>query len=138
MLRCVLVLLLVGAQSGAAPPAYPFPMPPANYYPGSYPPPYMVQHPTPHPHPQHGIHVAEWNWDKVGLYFTFTAFIVVTGLSKVGMYHRLYSPLHRYRSLEMHLVFRLSGFKCLVLRREYLRRACLGYVLQPPSGTCFS
>lgn len=31
-----------------------------------------------------GIHVANWRWDEIGVFFTFTAFIVVTGLAKVG------------------------------------------------------
>lgn len=31
-----------------------------------------------------GIHVASWRWDEIGIYFTFTAFIVVAGLAKVG------------------------------------------------------
>ena len=32
----------------------------------------------------HGIHVANWRWDEIGIFFTFTAFVVVTGLAKVG------------------------------------------------------
>ena len=32
----------------------------------------------------HGIHVANWRWTEVGLFFTFTAFIVIVGLAKVG------------------------------------------------------
>lgn len=32
----------------------------------------------------HGIHVANWRWTEVGLFFTFTAFIVICGLAKVG------------------------------------------------------
>lgn len=32
----------------------------------------------------HGIHVANWRWDEIGVFFTFTAFVVITGLAKVG------------------------------------------------------
>ena len=32
----------------------------------------------------HGIHVASWRWEEVGVLFTFTSFIVVAGLAKVG------------------------------------------------------
>lgn len=32
----------------------------------------------------HGIHVASWRWDEIGIYITFTTFIVVAGLAKVG------------------------------------------------------
>ncbi|XP_049960717.1 Na(+)/H(+) exchanger beta-like isoform X2 [Schistocerca serialis cubense] len=35
----------------------------------------------------HGVHVASWRWDELGLFFTFTIFIVVTGLAKVGFHH---------------------------------------------------
>ncbi|XP_067002933.2 probable Na(+)/H(+) antiporter nhx-9 [Anabrus simplex] len=35
----------------------------------------------------HGIHVANWRWDELGLFFTFTAFIVVAGLAKVAFHH---------------------------------------------------
>ena len=31
-----------------------------------------------------GIHVASWNWDHAGIYITFTTFIVLSGLAKVG------------------------------------------------------
>lgn len=32
----------------------------------------------------HGIHIADWRWEEIGLFFAFTAFIIVTGLAKVG------------------------------------------------------
>ena len=38
-----------------------------------------------------GIHVATWRWDEIGIYFTFTVFIIVAGLAKVGM-----SPLNPF------------------------------------------
>ena len=34
----------------------------------------------------HGVHVASWNWDHVGVFITITAFIVFSGLAKVGMF----------------------------------------------------
>lgn len=35
-------------------------------------------------HHGHGIHVASWRWDEIGIYITFTTFIIVAGLAKVG------------------------------------------------------
>ena len=35
-------------------------------------------------HESHGIHVASWNWDHVGIYIIITLFIVLSGLAKVG------------------------------------------------------
>jgi len=35
----------------------------------------------------HGIHVASWRWDEIGIYFTFTTFIIIAGLAKVGFHH---------------------------------------------------
>ena len=35
----------------------------------------------------HGIHVASWNWDHVGVFITITAFIVFSGLAKVGRFY---------------------------------------------------
>ena len=32
----------------------------------------------------HGIHLADWRWDEIGVFFTFAVFIVVSGLAKVG------------------------------------------------------
>jgi hypothetical protein len=32
----------------------------------------------------HGIHVANWRWDEIGVFFTFALFILVSGLAKVG------------------------------------------------------
>lgn len=32
----------------------------------------------------HGIHVASWRWDEIGIYITFITFIIVAGLAKVG------------------------------------------------------
>jgi hypothetical protein len=32
----------------------------------------------------HGIHVANWRWDEIGVFFTLSVFIVVSGLAKVG------------------------------------------------------
>ncbi|KAF4527108.1 hypothetical protein B566_EDAN013742 [Ephemera danica] len=37
--------------------------------------------------PPHGIHVASWRWDEIGVFFTFTAFVVCTGLAKVAFHH---------------------------------------------------
>jgi len=34
-----------------------------------------------------GIHVATWRWDEIGIYFTFTVFIIVAGLAKVAFHH---------------------------------------------------
>ena len=31
-----------------------------------------------------GIHIAQWNWDHVGIYLTITIFVVLSGLAKVG------------------------------------------------------
>ena len=31
-----------------------------------------------------GIHVASWRWNELGIYFTFTTFIIIAGLAKVG------------------------------------------------------
>ena len=35
-------------------------------------------------HGRAGIHVASWRWDEIGIYFTFTSFIIIAGLAKVG------------------------------------------------------
>lgn len=35
----------------------------------------------------HGIHVANWRWDEIGVFFTFSIFIVVSGLAKVAFHH---------------------------------------------------
>lgn len=88
-----------------------------NYYPRSAPPPqptYYNPYPPPHhqypsgplhPHnPQekenkkHGIHAAGWNWERVGVFFTFTVFIVVTGLAKVGKLCNI--PHFKHKSLK--------------------------------------
>uniref|UniRef100_A0A0P6HUM3 Sodium/hydrogen exchanger n=1 Tax=Daphnia magna TaxID=35525 RepID=A0A0P6HUM3_9CRUS len=34
-----------------------------------------------------GIHVASWRWDEIGIYITFTTFIIVAGLAKVAFHH---------------------------------------------------
>lgn len=34
----------------------------------------------------HGIHVASWRWDEIGVFITFAVFIVVSGLAKVGKF----------------------------------------------------
>ncbi|KAI9561927.1 hypothetical protein GHT06_012889 [Daphnia sinensis] len=34
-----------------------------------------------------GIHVASWRWDEIGIYITFTSFIIVAGLAKVAFHH---------------------------------------------------
>jgi hypothetical protein len=34
----------------------------------------------------HGIHVASWRWDEIGVFCTFAIFIVVSGLAKVGKF----------------------------------------------------
>lgn len=42
-------------------------------------------------HDEHnGIHVASWRWDEIGIYITFTTFIIVAGLAKVGNKSLLY------------------------------------------------
>ncbi|CAB3382637.1 Hypothetical predicted protein [Cloeon dipterum] len=38
-------------------------------------------------HTHSGIHVASWRWDEIGVFFTFTAFVLVTGLAKVAFHH---------------------------------------------------
>lgn len=38
-------------------------------------------------HDHHGIHIASWRWEELGLFFTFTVFVVVTGLAKVAFHH---------------------------------------------------
>lgn len=38
----------------------------------------------------HGIHVASWRWDELGIYFTFTLFIIIAGLAKVGKLLRFF------------------------------------------------
>lgn len=35
----------------------------------------------------HGIHVANWRWDEIGVFFTFAVFIIVSGLAKVAFHH---------------------------------------------------
>ncbi|XP_069692631.1 Na(+)/H(+) exchanger beta-like isoform X2 [Periplaneta americana] len=40
-----------------------------------------------HVHEHHGIHVANWRWDEIGVFFTFTIFIVLSGLAKVAFHH---------------------------------------------------
>ncbi|KAK4003341.1 hypothetical protein OUZ56_005109 [Daphnia magna] len=35
----------------------------------------------------HGIHVADCRWDEIGIYITFTTFIIVAGLAKVAFHH---------------------------------------------------
>ncbi|XP_059350409.1 Na(+)/H(+) exchanger protein 7-like isoform X2 [Daphnia carinata] len=35
----------------------------------------------------HGIHVADFRWDEIGIYITFTAFVIVAGLAKVAFHH---------------------------------------------------
>jgi hypothetical protein len=37
-----------------------------------------------HGEKHHGIHIASWRWEEIGLFFTFAVFIVVSGLAKVG------------------------------------------------------
>jgi hypothetical protein len=37
-----------------------------------------------HGEKHHGIHIANWRWDEIGVFFTFAVFIVVSGLAKVG------------------------------------------------------
>jgi len=32
----------------------------------------------------HGVHIANWRWDEIGVFFTFAVFIIVSGLAKVG------------------------------------------------------
>lgn len=41
-----------------------------------------------------GIHVASWRWDEIGIYITFTTFIVVAGLAKVG--NKSFSQLFKF------------------------------------------
>ncbi|KAJ9584446.1 hypothetical protein L9F63_021200, partial [Diploptera punctata] len=41
----------------------------------------------PHAESHHGIHVANWRWDEIGVFFTFTVFILVSGLAKVAFHH---------------------------------------------------
>ncbi|KAE8743341.1 hypothetical protein FOCC_FOCC011040, partial [Frankliniella occidentalis] len=83
----------------------PPPPPPDNYPPppqptysyGDYaaaPPPGLPPLPAPAPgsidiesEAPHGIHVANWRWNEVGIFFTFTAFIVICGLAKVAFHH---------------------------------------------------
>ena len=56
-------------------------------------------------HESHGIHVASWRWEEVGVLFTFTSFIVVAGLAKVGKpsswYHFFSSPSHIMSTMNM-------------------------------------
>ncbi|KAK6627648.1 hypothetical protein RUM44_010127 [Polyplax serrata] len=44
----------------------------------------------------HGIHVANWRWDEIGVFFTFTCFVVVTGLAKVGELHQSPTTIPSY------------------------------------------
>jgi hypothetical protein len=37
-----------------------------------------------HGEKHHGIHIANWRWDEIGVFFTFAVFIIVSGLAKVG------------------------------------------------------
>ncbi|XP_063216017.1 sodium/hydrogen exchanger 2-like isoform X2 [Bacillus rossius redtenbacheri] len=37
--------------------------------------------------PHHGVHVANWRWDEIGLFFAFSLFIVTAGLAKVAFHH---------------------------------------------------
>ena len=50
----------------------------------------------------HGIHVASWNWDHVGVFITITAFIVFSGLAKVGTF--VYLPF-MICTLDSHVEF---------------------------------
>jgi uncharacterized membrane protein len=43
-----------------------------------------------HGEEHHGIHVANWRWDEIGVFFTFAVFIIVSGLAKVGKLLRIY------------------------------------------------
>jgi hypothetical protein len=38
----------------------------------------------------HGVHIASWRWDEIGVFFTFAIFIIVSGLAKVGKLLRIY------------------------------------------------
>ena len=52
----------------------------------------------------HGVHVASWNWDHVGVFITITAFIVFSGLAKVGMF--AYLPfIMCITALDIHVEF---------------------------------
>lgn len=44
-----------------------------------------------------GIRVVSWRWNELGIYFTLTAFIIITGLAKVGKSSSLQisSPMSR-------------------------------------------
>lgn len=35
----------------------------------------------------HGIHLASWNWEEVGLYLIITFFIIFSGLAKVAFHN---------------------------------------------------
>jgi hypothetical protein len=37
-----------------------------------------------HGEKHHGVHIASWRWDEIGVFFTFAVFIIVSGLAKVG------------------------------------------------------
>jgi hypothetical protein len=37
-----------------------------------------------HAEKHRGIHVANWRWDEIGVFFTFAVFIIISGLAKVG------------------------------------------------------
>ena len=49
-------------------------------------------------HHGHGIHVAGWRWDEIGIYITFTLFIVVAGLAKVGQCPFFHASLFAFLS----------------------------------------
>jgi len=37
-----------------------------------------------HGEKHHGVQIANWRWDEIGVFFTFAIFIIVSGLAKVG------------------------------------------------------
>ena len=58
------------------------------------------------PEEVHGVHVASWNWDHVGVFITITAFIVFSGLAKVGMFvHFSFITCNSIRALDNHVEF---------------------------------
>jgi hypothetical protein len=44
----------------------------------------MANDSSDHGKEHHGVHIANWRWDEIGVFFTFAVFIIVSGLSKVG------------------------------------------------------
>lgn len=67
-------------------------------------------------HESHGIHVASWRWEEVGVLFTFTSFIVVAGLAKVGKFFISYLNIFSKRYFFSFMSSSSSSFRILIYK----------------------